>query len=373
MSDLLIPFGIHKVTGAIVEPEDAAKGRACDCLCPGCKAPLLCRHPKEMRDHFAHDSRHEHARPVKHCPFSSAVAVAMMIREMVPAYVGKLLATPALEVSERCPRCRHYESIKVTQSAHNRVDEAEANVSLYGHRVDVKLMISGHPLLVDLVYRGKLPMRLDEAALQGDRVAVLELDCDHFSLKAIKRNRELRFSQAILAYFLNHRFKSWRFHPRTELLRAQVKQAHQRQCEREYVRLPRRPVNNSSSQTPQPMRSEKMHHRDWDDTSPKDPAVQPRVERPAPAHNRETEQLKVVTTFKCNKPVPKKTIVEKPMQSVTSPDIEQALIKAQKYRGDSTVTKRFECVLCNLSWEHHGNSAWKCPQCHSHLYAREIR
>ncbi|MCP4488613.1 MAG: hypothetical protein GY820_15065 [Gammaproteobacteria bacterium] len=44
MSELLIPFGIHRHSGDIVEPEDAPKGRACNCLCPGCKAPLLSRH-----------------------------------------------------------------------------------------------------------------------------------------------------------------------------------------------------------------------------------------------------------------------------------------------------------------------------------------
>ncbi len=73
MTGLLIPFGLDRNTRDIVEPEDAARGRACNCICPGCAAPLLSRHPKENRIHFAHDSKHPEAKPEEECPFSSAV------------------------------------------------------------------------------------------------------------------------------------------------------------------------------------------------------------------------------------------------------------------------------------------------------------
>lgn len=88
MPSLLIPFGLDRKK-KIVEPEGAAKGCACHCICSGCQAPLLSRHPKLNRTYFAHDSKHPEAKSEEECPFSSAVAVAMMARALVNSLPGK--------------------------------------------------------------------------------------------------------------------------------------------------------------------------------------------------------------------------------------------------------------------------------------------
>jgi hypothetical protein len=215
MSELLIPFGIHRDTGAIVEPEDAPKGRACDCLCPGCKAPLLSRHPKENRYHFAHDSRHEDAKPEEECPFSSAVAVAMMVRKIAEIANGKILKTPPLLRMNTFYCCGQSGFIEVTRGASNVIDNVQANVKVFGHHVDVVLEIRGYRILVDLVYEGKPSVFIEEEKLQANSAALLELDCDSFSMSTLKINRSLRFSESALDFLLSDGLRSWRFHPKT--------------------------------------------------------------------------------------------------------------------------------------------------------------
>ncbi|RLT87701.1 MULTISPECIES: hypothetical protein [unclassified Ketobacter] len=227
MSELLIPFGIHKITGEIVEPEDAPKGRACNCLCPGCKAPLLSRHPKEKRYHFAHDSRHKDAKPEEECPFNSAVAVAMMVREVAVQLVGEVLETPLLEVTEYHACCGNSELLQVSRGASNTIDKAQASVKVFDHHVDLLLEVGGYPILVDLVYKGKLPIMIDEGKLQDNKAALLTLNCDSFSISSLKKDRNLRFSEAVLAFVLREGLRDWAFHPKTASLLHQARRDHQ--------------------------------------------------------------------------------------------------------------------------------------------------
>jgi len=226
MSELLIPFGVHRVTGEVLEPEDAPKGRACNCLCPGCKAPLLSRHPKEKRYHFAHDSRHKNAKPEEECPFNSAVAVAMMVRELSGQLSGKNLETPTFEVMIRYTCCGIQDCVSVSQGATNTIDNAQASASAFGHHVDLLLQVGGYPILVDLVYKGKLPIDLDQGKLQDNKAALMTLNCDSFSISSLKNDRNLRFSEAVLAFVLREGFREWVFHPKTAPVLDRARQNH---------------------------------------------------------------------------------------------------------------------------------------------------
>ncbi len=149
MNQLLIPFGIHGETGEFIEPEDADRGRACNCICPGCKAPLLSRHPQDegRRRYFAHDSKRELARSEEECPFSSSVAVAMMVRELAEQYVGNAFQTPPLDADDHCESCNDQWPIVVTEGAEVVVGGVEVNPSEQWHRFDLKLIVKGYPPL----------------------------------------------------------------------------------------------------------------------------------------------------------------------------------------------------------------------------------
>ncbi|WP_238559263.1 hypothetical protein [Marinimicrobium sp. LS-A18] len=214
MNELLIPFGIHLETGEIIEPEDAPSGRACNCLCPGCRSPLLSRHPKVKRYHFAHDSRRYGKKPEEDCPFNSAVAVAMMAREMASELPGRVLETPPLKDSLFCSSCGGSDSVQVSLGAQNTVERAQARVNVCGHYVDLMVEVGGYKILLDLVYKGKPPITVIPSKLQENQVALLTLDCDSFSISSFKRDRNLRFSEAVLAFMLSDGVKEWAFHPK---------------------------------------------------------------------------------------------------------------------------------------------------------------
>ena len=54
MSDLKIPFGL--LDGKLVSPSEVTNGLKCNCLCPGCKNPLVANHPKSEKrvKYFSH-------------------------------------------------------------------------------------------------------------------------------------------------------------------------------------------------------------------------------------------------------------------------------------------------------------------------------
>jgi len=214
MAELLIPFGIHKTTGEIVEPEDALKGRACNCICPGCSAPLLSRHPKVKREHFAHDSKNKTENPLENCPFSSAVAIAMMARNLVNEYVESELRTPSHSVIHRYECCGVSDEITVSPGATNKIDNAESNVSLLDQHVDLKFVIAGYPIYIDLIYTGKHPVSVPDEVFQKNKAGLLRLYCSSFSTSDFSNNREMRFSDAVLNFVLVDGFKDWVFHPR---------------------------------------------------------------------------------------------------------------------------------------------------------------
>lgn len=289
MSDLLIPFGIHRDTGEIIEPEDAPKGRACNCICPGCKAPLLSRHPEEKRYHFAHDSRHEDARPEEECPLSSAVAVAMMVREVAASSVGKFLETPPLMVYAHYECCGEEKVIRVTKGSRNEIERAHSGERFYGHHVDMIIRIGSYTILVDLVYKGKQSISYDEQELQRYKAGLLELNCDSFSITKLKTDRTLRFSEAVLLFLLEDGYREWRFHPRTASKKQSDRQTHQ--CKRS------KQFTYSQTQTY---------------------GFTPGISRPD------------------RKPV------------------------------------RYFCVQCGVEWTHDFSEQLGCPECSSHLYAREL-
>jgi|GEM_PF-1317009 len=229
MSELLIPFGIHRENGGYIEPEDAVSGRACNCLCPGCKAPLLSRHSKALdrRSYFAHDSKHKDAKPEEECPFSSSVAVAMMIRYLAEQYTDKVLQTPQLDALVYCEACHEQWQMVVTTAGHVVIEQAQANLSEQSCHFDIKLVVNGVTLYLELIYKGKPPATIQEPELLEQKAGVLALSCDNFSLAKFNKNRNIRFTEAVMAFVLEEAPRQWRFHPRQALQRHKVLKGHE--------------------------------------------------------------------------------------------------------------------------------------------------
>lgn len=227
MTGLLIPFGLDRNTNAIVEPEDAARGRACNCICPGCQAPLLSRHPKENRIHFAHDSKHPEAKPEEECPFSSAVAIAMMARELAESLSGKLFEIPHFEYEYCFDCCGDFKVLKVTEQKCLTITSASKKPQCAGQAFDLELSFGEAKILVDLFYKGKPPQLVEntEAFAEG-KSGVLAISCDTFNVSALAENKSMRFSDAVLEFLLKTGFRRWNFHPRQLTLTTKLADSH---------------------------------------------------------------------------------------------------------------------------------------------------
>lgn len=225
---LLIPFGLNRKTKEIVEPEDAARGRACNCICPGCQAPLLSRHPKENRIHFAHDSKHPEAKPEEECPFSSAVAIAMMARELAESLPGKVFEIPDYEYEYSFDCCGDIETLQVTEQKCLTITSAKKKSQFAGQTFDLEISFGEAKILVDLFYKGKPPQIVEnsEAFAEG-KCGVLAISCDTFDVSALAENKSIRFSDAVLGFLLQTGFRRWRFHPRQLTLVAKLADSHQ--------------------------------------------------------------------------------------------------------------------------------------------------
>lgn len=227
MSSLLIPFGLDRNTKEIIEPEDAARGRACHCICPGCQAPLLSRHPKENRIHFAHDSKHPEAKPEEECPFSSAVAIAMMARELAESLPGKAFEIPDYEYEYCFDCCGDIGKLQVTEQKLLTITSAEKKPSFAGHTFDLELSFSEAKILVDLFYKGKPPQVVENAEVFAEgKSGVLAISCDTFDMSALAENKNIRFSDAVLGFLLETGCRRWSFHPRQLTLTAKLVDSH---------------------------------------------------------------------------------------------------------------------------------------------------
>ena len=54
MTALLLPFAIRLSDSQLVSADEVPRGAACNCICPGCRNPLLARQGTEREWHFAH-------------------------------------------------------------------------------------------------------------------------------------------------------------------------------------------------------------------------------------------------------------------------------------------------------------------------------
>lgn len=228
MKNPLIPFGLDRNTKEIVEPEDAARGRACNCICPGCQAPLLSRHPKENRIHFAHDSKHPEAKPEEECPFSSAVAIAMMARELVESLPGKVFEIPDYEYKYYFDCCSDVETVQVTAQKCLNISSAAKKPQCAGQTFDLELSFGEAKILVDLFYKGKPPQLIENTDVFAEgKCGVLAISCDTFDVSALAGNINMRFSDAVLEFFLKGGFRRWSFHPRQISLIDKLTELHQ--------------------------------------------------------------------------------------------------------------------------------------------------
>lgn len=248
MVNLLIPFGISNKTNEIIEPDDAERGRACDCRCPGCDTPLLSRHPKDeqMRIHFAHDSRHPNAvsSTIEECPFNSELAIALMSRHVADQLCGASIHLPAMHTLVRYSDCIHEEYVKVTNKKELVIDRAQAEIHKFGSTYDLRLQFGEYCILVWLKYKDRpVPHVSDSDHEELRRMGLLCIDVNTFDMASLRAEKK-RFSELVIEFLLSSGHREWIYHPKEKAAIEKAIKKHNCRWESSVSRT-RREMNDS--------------------------------------------------------------------------------------------------------------------------------
>lgn len=217
-SDLLIPFGISADTGQIIEPEEAESGRSCNCLCPGCRMPLLSRHPKssDKRIHFAHDTRSTLAtkEAIEQCPFNSALAIKLMARHICEQLPGKQLLIPGYNYPLKNQYGLVMRQVTVSHKRQVEIKRVRTEQVLNGDQYDLAIdCADGSSIFVWFAYRGN-PAPTTRSERAGDEY-ILSLDLNSFDTALFKHSKK-SFSEMVEEFVLCEGFRCLVSHPGTE-------------------------------------------------------------------------------------------------------------------------------------------------------------
>ncbi|UTV98796.1 hypothetical protein KDW99_16285 [Marinomonas rhizomae] len=213
--DLLIPFGLSNTTNEVIEPHEADRGRACDAYCPGCKTPLLSRHPQdtETRIHFAHDSRHPKAskKTIQDCPFNGPLAIALMARALAPQLSGESLSNPELNIRVSCKLCNSEiftDSVSIKNSI--TIKKAESSYTKFGALFDLRIELGNASILIWLAYADRPLPEIEYKNLE--RIGVLKIDVNSFDSFQFKRGTK-SFQDSVKDFLLLDGKREWIYHP----------------------------------------------------------------------------------------------------------------------------------------------------------------
>lgn len=135
-----VPFGTRP-DGRLVDASEVARGKACNCLCPGCKLPLIARHGSVRAHHFSHASGAE-------CANGAETALHLAAKQVLLESLQLTLPALTVSVSRQHSEFGTFEQSRtVIESRACLVESAQAEVWLEGIRPDVVATLADGSLL----------------------------------------------------------------------------------------------------------------------------------------------------------------------------------------------------------------------------------
>jgi len=158
----LIPFALSKETNLLVDVADVPSGKKCACICPSCEIPLVARKGEINEWHFAHDSQYIDKDQELACDFSWAVAVKMMIKQLI--IEGGSLTLPDYYIPfQGIGYQKHERYIKVTDSSTVQYEHAaikslscDVTIDVKGKKLGIILLTKHSPSFVDSTFHESL-------------------------------------------------------------------------------------------------------------------------------------------------------------------------------------------------------------------------
>lgn len=215
-----LAFGKLRSSGRIVDIKEAARGLACDCVCPGCGGRLVARKGSLRAWHFAH------APGQSVCADGPETALHRAAKEIVAEW--RTLTLHARTISETLEdrfgvKRREEERLPAETFV---VRDARIEAALAGLRPDLLLRgDDGRQLAVEI----RVTHRVDEVKqqrLRDQKIATVELDLSTLPREALDR--------AGLAQAIAEARQKWVYHPDDEQtrrrLRARLRVADERRA-----------------------------------------------------------------------------------------------------------------------------------------------
>jgi len=220
-----IPFGLRESDEAIVDVYAVKRGRACGCVCPSCRTPLIARQGEEKVWHFAHASRDVYDRTTQECDFSFYVSVRLMARQLIGSRLTLALPDYRSRVTQYVEDLHQTRTLDylVTEARSVELEHVEVETSFADVAVDVKGKVGDFDFVIYLVHPGRVvPTELE--SLDGAKAGVVAIDLQGMA-GALARVKEAggTYSQALGEFLAkNIASKRWVYHPRNAMMRQQA-------------------------------------------------------------------------------------------------------------------------------------------------------
>ena len=212
MTALLLPFATRLSDGKLVSPDEVERGRACNCICPGCNIAVLAKQGTEREWHFAHSKGEK-------CDEGYEVSIHELAKQMLRQRMELLLPSLIANTSGIDAYGRFLEEREpVLQSQLVKLDDCKTGENLNGIHVDAIGLLKGHKILIEVtVFHRLMPDK--QARLIKTGIPSIQIDLGQF--KSSQATREL-LEKAI---FEGENVRRWIYHPKYDLalVKAQAK------------------------------------------------------------------------------------------------------------------------------------------------------
>lgn len=200
------PFGLRD--GQLLHVDDVLRGKACNCVCPSCQAPLVAKQGKVVVHHFAHASGSD-------CAGAFESAIHLAAKQLLET--AKEIALPAVDIKFETDR----DPIRLSESATYTLDSVAAEQRVGNIVADLLVEVSGRELIIEI----KVTHAVDEQKL--DRIESLGISAIEIDLSDLPRDATFDALEKPLIASIDR--KAWLYNrPADERLKELISKASKR-------------------------------------------------------------------------------------------------------------------------------------------------
>jgi hypothetical protein len=173
-AEIRIPFGVDR-TKRMAHISDVARGRACDCTCPGCGAPLTAAKGTVRQHYFRHAVEVECEGALESGIHLAAKQIIIERQELtLPTYVVR-------DSRSDSGRLHRASEERISAGTVQKFDSVEAEVEVHGMRADILAKVGDRPLMIEIRYRHAVDEE-KRAKIVAANISAIEIDLSDVSV-----------------------------------------------------------------------------------------------------------------------------------------------------------------------------------------------